>query len=82
MVEGERLVVARRGRLVRRVEAWNDAAAGAFGTSCAEEARRRAARSPNLAEYADDAENPESSPQFAAFAAARLAELQDGPVRV
>lgn len=79
VVEGERLVVAQRGRLVRRVEAWDDVAAEAFGTSCAEEARRRAARSPNLAEYADDAENPESSPQFAAFAAARLAELQDGP---
>jgi hypothetical protein len=79
VVEGERLVVAQRGRLVRRVEAWNDEAARAFGRSCAEEARRRAARSPNLAEYADDAENADSPPQFAAFAAARLAELQDGP---
>lgn len=79
VVEGERLVVAQRGRLVRRVEAWNDAAAEAFGTSCGKEARRRAACSPNLAGYADDAENPESPPQFAAFAAARLAELQDGP---
>jgi hypothetical protein len=79
VVEGERLVVARRGRLVRRVEAWNNTAAKAFGTACGEEARRRAAHSPNLAGYADDAENPESPPQFAAFAAARLAELQDGP---
>ena len=79
VVEGERLVVAQRGRLVRRVEAWDDAAARAFGRSCAEEASRRAARSPKLAEYADDAGNATESPRFAAFAAARLAELQDGP---
>jgi hypothetical protein len=77
VVEGERLVVAQRGRLVRRVEGWNDAAARAFATSCAEEARRRASRSPHLAAYADDAETTDS-PEFAAFAAARLAELQDG----
>jgi hypothetical protein len=80
VVEGERLVVARRGRLVRRVETWNDEAARAFGRSCAKEAVRRATGSPELAEYADDAEqNAELSPLFAAFAGARLAELQDGP---
>ena len=45
VVEGERLVAARRGRLVRRIEGWNDASARAFGASCAEEARRRAAAS-------------------------------------
>ena len=48
VVEGERLVAARRGRLVRRVDAWNDASARAFGASCAEEARRRAAASHDL----------------------------------
>ena len=80
IVEGERLVAASRGRLVRRVEAWTDAAARAFGTSCAEEARLRAARAPELAMYAADAEGAaEQSPRFAAFASARLAELQDGP---
>ncbi|MGE5274538.1 MAG: hypothetical protein ACM3QU_12385 [Verrucomicrobiota bacterium] len=79
VIEGERLIAARRGRLVRRIETWNDAAAKAFGRSCAEEARRRAAGSPDLAEYAADAEGTaEHSPQFAAFASARLAELQDG----
>ena len=81
LVEGERLVAGRRGRLVRRVEAWNDAAGRAFGMSCAAEARRRAAASPDLEEYAADAEGAaERSPRFAAFATARLAELQDGPV--
>lgn len=79
VVEGERLVAARRGRLVRPVQAWDDAAAGAFGRSCAEEARRRAAASPDLEEYAADAEGTaDQSPRVAAFATARLAELQDG----
>jgi hypothetical protein len=81
VVEGERLVAARRGRLLRRVEAWNDATAGAFGTSCAQEARRRAAGSGSaeIDGYAGDAEGAaERSPHFAAFATARLAELQDG----
>jgi hypothetical protein len=79
VLESERLVAAPRGRLVRRVDEWDDAAARAFGTACAEEARRRVAGSPDLEEYAADAEGTaESSPQFAAFATARLAELQDG----
>lgn len=80
VVEGERLVAARRGRLVRRVEQWNDEAARAFAQSCAVEARRRAAGTPELEEYAADAEGAtDDAPQFAAFATARLAELQDGP---
>ena len=79
VLEGERLVAARRGRLVRRVEEWDEAVAKAIGTACAVEARRRVAVSPDLEEYAADAEGTaEGSPQFAAFAAARLAELQDG----
>ena len=46
VVEGERLVAARRGRLVGRVETWTDEVAKNFGRSCAEEARRRTAVSP------------------------------------
>lgn len=80
VVEGERLVAARRGRLVRPVQAWDDEVARAFGRTCAEEARRRATVSPELDEYAADAEGAAArSPRFAAFATARLAELQDGP---
>jgi hypothetical protein len=79
VVEGERLIAARRGRLVGQVEAWTDGVAKDFGRSCAKEARRRAAVSPDLEEYAADAEGAaERTPRFAAFAAARLAELQDG----
>jgi hypothetical protein len=80
VVEGERLVAAHRGRLLRRVDAWTDQAAKQFGRSCAEEARRRVAASPDLEGYAADAEETaEPTPQVAAFAAARVAELQDGP---
>ena len=80
VVEGERVVAARRGRLVRRVYAWIDGSARAFGASCAEEARRRAAASHDLEGYAADAEQAaDEVPRFAAFASARLAELQDGP---
>ena len=79
VIEGERLIVARRGRLVRRIEEWTEQVAGEFGASCAAEARRRADIAPGLADYAHDAEEAaERSPHFAAFAAARLAELQDG----
>ena len=48
--------------------------------TCAAEARQRASRSPELAPYAADAEqNAVTAPVVAAFIAARLAELQDGP---
>jgi hypothetical protein len=79
LIEGERLVAARRGRLVRRVDRWTTEAAKAYGRSCAEEARRQAAGSPDLEAYAADAEGAaEHSPPFAALAAARVAELQNG----
>jgi hypothetical protein len=79
VLEGERLVAARRGRLVGQIEAWTDGVAKDFGWSCAKEARRRASVSPDLEEYAVDAEGAaERTPRFAAFASARLAELQDG----
>ena len=81
LIEGERLVAAHRGRLVRTVDAWNEETAAAFGASCAQEARRRAAGSGSaeLDGYAADSEGAaERAPHFAAFAAARLAELQDG----
>jgi hypothetical protein len=79
LVDGERLVAAARGRLVRRIETWTPEMAKAFGRSCAEEARRRVAAGPDLEEYAADAEGTAGhSPQFAAFATARLAELQEG----
>jgi hypothetical protein len=76
--EEERKLVAQRGRLVRRIEAWNEVAARDFQASCAAEVRRRTARSPELSVYADDAEaTPVAA--VAAYMSARAAELQDGP---
>jgi hypothetical protein len=80
VVAGERMVIAPRGRLVERVTGWNEQTARAFGAACAQEARRRVEASPDLEPFAADAEGTaEGSPQFAAFATARLAELQEGP---
>jgi hypothetical protein len=79
VLEGERLVAARRGRLVHQIDAWNEQTAQGLAASCLEEARRRATQAPALQEYADDvAGTAVRAPQFAAFATARLAELQDG----
>ena len=47
----ERKVVARRGRLRHRIEAWDEAARAAFIAACATEALRRTADAPDLAGY-------------------------------
>lgn len=77
VLEAERKLVAHRGRLVRRVEAWDDAAAEAFGAACA--ARVEALDiDPG---YAADAARFAASGRApnAAFVAARAAELAGGP---
>ena len=73
----ERKVVARRGRLRRRVDAWDEDTQAAFIAACAAEAQRRAAAAPDLAGYAEDLE-PAMPAADAAFVAARLAELHEG----
>jgi hypothetical protein len=73
----ERKVVARRGRLRRRIDAWDEAARAAFIAGCAAEARRRTADAPALAGYARDLARPIHAAD-AGFVAARLAEIQDG----
>jgi hypothetical protein len=74
----ERKVVARRGRLVRRVEAWDLAAQRAFVADCAAEAKRRAGEAPELRGYARDISVEEESPGIAAYVVARFAELHEG----
>jgi hypothetical protein len=78
--EQERKVVASRARLVRRVEEWNGAAAP-FAEACVESAKRRAERSPDLAQYVPDLEANAAAGNapVAAYIAARVAELQEGP---
>lgn len=76
----ERHAVAERGRLVRRIDSWNGETARRFGEACAAEARRRVATASELSGYADDAEAVAGqTPPVAAYIAARVAELQDGP---
>jgi hypothetical protein len=79
VVEQERKVVARRGRLLRRVEVWDDAANRAFLEACAAEARRRTDAAPAQTEYADDIAHGAAIAPVAGYMAARLAEVQDGP---
>jgi hypothetical protein len=80
VVEDERKVVASRGRLVRRVDAWNAESARGFGEACAAEARRRVAQAPELEGYAADAEGVAAvNAAVSGYMSARLAELQDGP---
>jgi hypothetical protein len=77
VVVDERKVTARRGRLRRRVEAWNGETARAFVAACATQARQRADHAPELAPFADDvASGP--APAVAGYVAARLAELHGG----
>jgi hypothetical protein len=74
VVEQERKLVAPRGRLVRRIDGWNDDTAGAFRDSCVERARKAAPT------YADDVAMIAESGRTAltAFVGARGAEMHGG----
>jgi hypothetical protein len=69
IVNARTKLVAERGRLVRRVAAWNPALAAAFAAVCAERARGFAP------EYGDDAERlvVEGAPATTAYVAAHAA---------
>jgi hypothetical protein len=72
-----RKLAARLGRLVRPIERWNEATQRAFVASCVERLRPLAADEPRFEAFLQDVES--SSPQGAAFIAARAAELHGGP---
>ena len=80
VVEGSRKVVAERGRLVGRIEAWNAGAMHGFGLACAERADALAGSSAELRAYAADAvvfaETRKAG--VVGFITARLAELVGG----
>lgn len=80
-VRGERKLSAQRGRLVRRVDAWDGAAARAFAESCAERLREASHRAPEAAEYVPEAETFAALGDAPAigFVAARAAEVAAGP---
>lgn len=76
IVEERTKVVASRGRLVRRIDAWDDAARDAYVRDCAERAHRYAAGMPDW----DMAVEPASAngPASIGFITARIAEERDG----
>jgi hypothetical protein len=81
IVEHDRKVIARRGRLLRRIPDWNDGLLREFTASCRAETKRRVGAIPTLSGYVGDIDRFRSRDRhgLAAFAAARAAELSGGP---
>jgi hypothetical protein len=81
VLERERKLVAPRGRLTRRLDAWNDHVAHEFGRFCAQRTRERVGFLPVLGGYVADVERFVALHRIpiAGFAAARAAEHRDGP---
>jgi hypothetical protein len=81
IVEAERKLVARRGRLTRRIEQWTPELATEFGRFCARRTRERVGFLPSLAGFVSDVDRfvAHGRIPIAGFAAARAAELRDGP---
>jgi hypothetical protein len=81
VVAGEHKVVATRGRLGRRVERWAPGLAHEFGRFCVQRTRERVGFIPFLSGFVADVERfvAQDRTAIAGFAAARAAELRDGP---
>ena len=81
VIEQPRKLVAPRGRLTRRIEEWNDELLERFGRFCIERTRKRVGFLPVTSGYVVDVEQFVAERRFAiaGFAAARAAELRDGP---
>jgi len=81
VIEGERKLVARRGRLKRRIERWTSDVAQEFGRFCMRRTRERVGYLPVLSGFVADVDRYVSQDRIAiaGFAAARAAELRDGP---
>jgi hypothetical protein len=81
VVEQARKLVARRGRLTRRIDEWNDQLLERFGKFCIERTRKRVGFLPVTSGYVADVERFVAQRRFAiaGFAAARAAEHRDGP---
>ena len=76
----DRKLVAERGRLVRRVEAWDERALADYAAACLERLEERAAEHPEIGGYAVDSREmlTADEPLVVALAAARTAEIVDG----
>src|SRR5262245_1376331 len=80
IIEGERKLVAARGRLTRRIGEWTPDLAREFGRFCARRTRRRVGFLPFLSGFVADVDRfvAQNRIAIAGFAAARAAELCDG----
>lgn len=81
VAEGDRKIVAARGRLSKRIEGWTPGLAHEFGRYCAERTRKRVGFLPFLSGFVADVDRfvAQNRIAIAGFAAARAAELRDGP---
>jgi hypothetical protein len=81
ILEAERKIVAERARLTQRIESWTPALAREFGRFCSRRTRERVGYVPVLSGFAADVDNfvAQGRIPIAGFAAARAAELRDGP---
>ena len=81
VVAGERKLVAARGRLTQRIAEWTPQVAGEFGRFCAGRTRKRVGHLPVLSGFVADVDRfvAQNRIAIAGFAAARAAELRDGP---
>jgi hypothetical protein len=81
VVQGDRKVVAARGRLTNRIEHWTPDLAHEFGRFCAKRTRERVGFLPFLSGFVADVDRfvAQNRNAIAGFAAARAAELRDGP---
>jgi hypothetical protein len=81
LTEQARKVVARRGRLVRRIPEWNLELLRAFTASCRAETKLRVGSIAGVSGFVGDIDRFRSGDRhgLAAFAAARAAELSGGP---
>ena len=80
VLEQERKLVARRGRLLRRIAEWDVELLRAFTASCRAETKLRVGSIPSLSGFVGDIDRFRSGDRhgLAAFAAARAAELHAG----
>jgi hypothetical protein len=70
-------VVAERGRLLRRIDAWDDIARAEYAHACADRARAYADGLPDWAIAIEPA--AANGPASIGFITARIAEARDGP---
>jgi hypothetical protein len=80
IARGRHKLVAERGRLVGRVDSWNDEAAGQFAEACVARVRGLAARRPEAAGHLADLEawSPFALPVAVGSLAARAFEAVEG----